>query len=69
MKFTGCKNSRTPLHLAAFCDSSEELLKALLSPEDTMLLSKYKDKNGRTITQMASLHSKHDWGAILSEEN
>ena len=40
----------------------------LLSPEDTLELVKYKDENGRSISQMASLHSSHDWGALLTGE-
>ncbi len=66
MKFKACKQGRTPLHLAAFCDSPKIMLKAILAPEDTLELPKFKDKNGRTITQMAMLHSSEDWGELLS---
>ena len=66
MKFKACQQGRTSLHLAAFCDSPKALLRMLLAPEDTLELPKHKDENGRTITQMAALHSSQDWGALLS---
>jgi ankyrin repeat protein len=66
MKFMENKDGRTPLHLAAFCDSSEIMLKNLLKSEDTMQLAKYKDVNGRSIGKMALLHSSQDWGEILT---
>lgn len=69
MKFKPNADGRTPLHLAAFCNVSLPVLKALLKPEDTMNLAKYKDCNDRSINQMASLHSSYDWGAILCEED
>lgn len=68
MKYRGCHQGRTPLHLAAFCDAPKEMLKVLLAPEDTLELPKHKDENGRSIPQMALLHSSHDWGDIIKDE-
>ena len=39
----------------------------LLSPEDKLELDKYKDENGRTIPQMANLHSSHDWTPLMKD--
>ena len=68
MKYKPCQQGRTPLHLAAFCNSPRPVLKKLLTAEDLLEMPKFKDENGRTITQMANLHSSEDWGEILNEE-
>ena len=69
MKYKACQSGRTPLHLAAFCDASKPILRSLLNGEEATDLAKHKDENGRSICQMALLHSSCDWGDILGEEH
>ncbi len=61
MKFKPNEDARTPLHLAAFCNAGEPVLKHLLKPEDKLKLDKIKDINGRSVIKMAQLHSSLDW--------
>ena len=68
MKYKPNKDGRTPLHLAGFCNTDESILKLLLAPSDLLEMPKFKDANGRSIVQMAELHSVHDWGEILQNE-
>ena len=56
-------NGRTPLHLAAFIDSSKEILEMALTEKDD--LKQAVDTNGRSINEMAKLHSSTNWEEIL----
>ena len=67
MKYKPNKDGRTPFHLAAFCNVSEDILRLLFAPEDLFILPQYKDANGRSILKMAELHSTADWGDLLEE--
>ena len=67
MKYKPNKDGRTPFHLAAFCNVSEDILRLLFAPEDLFILPQYKDANGRSILKMAELHSTADWGQLLEE--
>ena len=67
MKYKPNKDGRTPFHLAAFCNVSEDILRLLFAPEDLFILPQYKDANGRSILKMAELHSTADWGQLIDE--
>ena len=62
-KTQGNQNGRTPLHLAAFIDSSKEILEMTLTEKDN--LEETTDSNGRSISEMAKLHSTTDWTEIM----
>ena len=42
MKYKANKDGRTPLHMAGFCNSDEDILNALVNPEDILDLPKRK---------------------------
>ena len=42
MKYKANKDGRTPLHMAGFCNSDEDILNALITPEDILELPKRK---------------------------
>ena len=42
MKYKANKDGRTPLHMAGFCNSDEDILNALVTPEDILDLPKKK---------------------------
>ena len=62
-KTQGNQNGRTPIHLAAFIDSPKEILEMTLTEKDD--LEDTQDSNGRSITEMAKLHSTTDWSEIV----
>ena len=56
-------NGRSPLHLAAFIDSPKEILEMTLT-ENTNL-EEHLDGNGRSVLEMAKLHSDENWKKFI----
>ena len=63
LKTQGNNNGRCPLHLAAFIDSPKEILEMTLAEKDN--LDETIDSNGRSISEMAKLHSSTNWNEII----
>ena len=55
-------SGRTPLHLAAFIDTPKDILEMALTAKDK--LEETHDGNGRSIIEMAKLHSSTDWEEV-----
>ena len=56
-------NGRSPLHLAAFIDCSKDILEMALTEKDN--IEQAVDANGRSISEMAKLHSSTNWEDII----
>ena len=63
LKTQGNNNGRSPLHLAAFIDSPKEILDMTLTAKDN--IDETVDANGRSISEMAKLHSSTNWTEII----
>ena len=57
-------SGRSPLHLAAFIDTPKDILEMTLTEKDN--LEKSHDANGRSIIEMAKLHSSTNWEEIAA---
>ena len=66
LKTQGNNNGRSPLHLAAFIDASKEVLEMTLTEKD--VLDETVDANGRSISEMAKLHSSTDWNEVIEKK-
>ena len=65
LKFQENKNGRSPLHLAAFIDSPKEILDMLITEKDN--LDESFDENGRSVSEMAKLHSTTNWSDVIEQ--
>ena len=67
LKSQGNNSGRSPLHLAAFIDSPKDILEMSLTEKDDNF-DETVDDNGRSITEMAKLHSTTDWKEIIERK-